>query len=94
MSPEERVKEHRANIPKQYRRAYDIAQTGRSLRAAINSQCIECMGYVYKEVKECCSPQCALYRYRPLQGISHGIVQPTESKPESTNSNKRQSGRG
>ena len=85
MGKESRIKEHRADIPRQYRRAYDIAQTGRSLRAAINSQCIECMGYVFSEVKLCCSPQCPLFPYRPLQGISYGVSEPIEREQESTN---------
>jgi len=86
MKDEQRIQEHRAHVPKKYRRAYDIAQTGKSLRAAINSQCIECMGYSFKEVINCCSPQCPLFKYRPLQGVSHGLSEPTRRKPKSTKS--------
>lgn len=68
-----RITQHRAGVPRQYQRVYDIAMTGRSLRAAISSQCIECMGYVFAEVRQCCSPQCPLYPYRPLRGIGYGV---------------------
>jgi hypothetical protein len=85
MTDEERIAKHRDEMPDQYRRVYDIAMTGRSLRAAVNSQCIECMGYVFKEVKLCCSPQCPLYPYRPLQGISSNVAEPSQSEQESTN---------
>ena len=69
----ERIAEHRKKMPRQFRRAYDAAIGGRSLRAAVNSQCIECVGYVFKEVRLCCSPQCPLFRYRPLRGVSYGV---------------------
>ncbi len=80
-----RTRDHQAGMPRQYRRVYDIAMTGRSLRAAGNSQCIECMGYVFSEVKLCCSPQCPLYPYRPVQGISSGVSEPIEREQESIN---------
>jgi hypothetical protein len=81
----ERIAEHRQDMPRQFRRVYDVAMTGRSLRAAINSQCIECMGYVFKEVKLCCSPQCPLFPYRPVQGISYNVAEPVESGAGRTN---------
>ncbi|MHC4477711.1 MAG: hypothetical protein ACYTEL_18855 [Planctomycetota bacterium] len=68
-----RIERHRADMPRQFRKVYDIAMTGRSLRAAINSQCIECAGYVFSEVKLCSAPQCPLFPYRPLRGVSYGI---------------------
>ena len=51
MTKQDIIEEHRKHIPRQYRRPYDVAQKGRSLRAAVNSQCIECMGYQFDEVK-------------------------------------------
>ncbi len=62
-----KIKEHRDKIPRNYRKTYDRAMTGRSIRAAINSQCIECMGYARVEVKNCVSPQCPLFPYRNLK---------------------------
>lgn len=81
----QRIAKHRADMPRQFRRVYDIAMSGRSLRAAVNSQCIECMGYVLKEVRLCCSPQCPLFPYRPTQGASYGVSQIGESEQGATN---------
>ena len=78
-----RIAQHRADMPRQVRKVYDIAMTGRSLRAAVNSQCIECMGYQFKEVRLCVSPQCPLFPYRPVQGISYNVSEPVESGAES-----------
>ena len=88
MTPQERIETHRARMPRQYRKVYDIAMNGRSLRAAVNSQCIECMGYVFSEVKQCCSPQCPLFPYRPLNGISYGVSGAGQSGAESTKAGK------
>lgn len=83
-----RIEKHRQNIPRQFRKVYDIAMTGRSLRAAVNSQCIQCMGYVFKEVKLCCSPQCPLFPYRPLRGVSYGVSDVGQSGTGSTKSDR------
>jgi len=81
---QEQITEHRANMPRQFRKVYDIAMSRRSLRAAVNSQCIECVGYVFKEVRLCCSPQCPLFRYRPLRGVSYGVSGVGQRGAEST----------
>ncbi|MHC4747707.1 MAG: hypothetical protein ACYS18_10385 [Planctomycetota bacterium] len=86
---EERIAERRAAMPRQFRKVYDIAMSGRSLRAAVNSQCIECVGYVFKEVKLCCSPQCPLFLYRPTRGVSYGVSGVGQSGAESTRSGQR-----
>jgi hypothetical protein len=88
LSSTERIAAHRGRIPRQYRKVYDTAMSGRSLRAAVNSQCIECMGYDLAEVKQCCSPQCPLFPYRPLRGVSYGLAGLGHSDPESTNTGK------
>ena len=44
----------------------------------------DCMGYVFKEVKLCCSPQCPLFPYRPLRGVSYGVSGVGQSGAEST----------
>ncbi|MFH1613804.1 MAG: hypothetical protein ABIG61_01790 [Planctomycetota bacterium] len=85
MKHQDRIAEHRKNMPRQFRRVYDIAQTGRSLRAAVNSQCLECVGYVFSEIKQCSSPQCSLFLYRPLRGVSYGISSIGQGVAESTN---------
>jgi len=85
---QQRIEEHRASMPRQYRKVYDVAMSGRSLRAAVNSFCIECMGYVFSEVRQCCSPDCPLYPYRPLRGVSYGISGIGQSSIEGKNSGK------
>ena len=85
----DRIAKQRKNMPRQFRRVYEIAQTGRSLRAAVNSTCIECMGYQFKDVRLCVSPQCPLFPYRPVQGISYGVSGVAQSEPGSTNSENK-----
>ena len=89
---EQQIAERRVDMPKQFRKIYDIAMGGRSLRAAVNSQCIECVGYVFSEVKQCCSPQCPLFPYRPLRGVSYGVSGIGQSSIESTNSKNKNLG--
>lgn len=44
-----------------FRRAY----AGKSLRAAVNAHCIECMGFDAAAVRECSALACPLFQYRP-----------------------------
>jgi len=60
---EERLKQ----IPKPYRSTYRKAMRGRSLRAAVNSYCLECVWYSRDEVKKCPDKGCPLYPYRPYK---------------------------
>jgi hypothetical protein len=84
-----RITQHRADMPRQFRKVYDTVMTGRSLRAAVNSQCIECMGYVFKEFRLCVSPQCPLFPYRQVRGVSYGVHDVAQNEPESTNAEER-----
>ena len=94
MNKDEKIAKHRADMPRQFRKVYDIAMSGRSLRAAVNSHCIECMGYVFSEVKLCCSSQCNFFLYRPLRGVSYGVHDVAQNEPESTNSENMDIGVG
>jgi len=64
-------RQHRANIPElhhgAYRRLWDKAMTGRSLRAAVKSKCLDCMGWQSTEVRLCTCVACPLFPYRPGQ---------------------------
>ena len=64
-------RQHRANIPDlhhgAYRRLWDKAMTGRSLRAAVRSKCLDCMNWQSVEVKMCTCVACPLFPYRPGQ---------------------------
>ena len=51
-------------IPKKYKKLYEKAVSGRSRKAAIRSQCLECVGYFPKEITLCTDKGCPLYLYR------------------------------
>jgi len=84
MTPEEKVAKRRADMPKMYRGIYDRAMEGNSRKAGIKSFCLECMGWVRKEVELCTSPACPLYPYRPSYGAD-GSDNVDDIDVESTN---------
>lgn len=49
-------------VPIKYQGLYD--RRAKSRKAAIRSQCLECVGYAIIEVKLCTDIGCPLYRYR------------------------------
>jgi hypothetical protein len=59
----------RTQIPKAYRGIYEKALRGKSLRAAVNAQCLECVCWQRKEVTLCTDLDCPLYAVRPYQEI-------------------------
>jgi len=62
-----KIAERLKAMPSLYRGAYKRAVEHKSMRSAINSQCVECVGYVRKEVSVCTDLGCPLYSYRPYQ---------------------------
>jgi len=54
-------------IPESRKAKYKKAVSGKSLRAAVNSMCLECVGYSTREVSLCTDLACPLYMYRPYQ---------------------------
>jgi hypothetical protein len=56
-----------AQMPPIYRGGYLDALAGKSLRAAVNAHCLECVGWQREEVKRCTAYGCAMYGYRPYQ---------------------------
>ena len=52
----------------QFERAY----SGRSMRAAINANCLDCVGYEQAEVKRCQIYDCPFWDYRPYR-IKEGL---------------------
>jgi len=52
------------NIPKKYIPMYNRAVSGKSRKAAIRFQCLNCMGYSEKAVKECSLTACQFFPYR------------------------------
>lgn len=67
-----KIAERRAQIPRSYRATYDRAVKGRSLRAAINAQCLECVCWQRKEITLCTDLACPLYAVRPYQSPQNG----------------------
>jgi len=63
----EQIVKRRAQIPRVYKATYDRAVEGKSLRAAINAQCLECVCWQRKEVQLCTSLSCPLYAVRPYR---------------------------
>jgi hypothetical protein len=61
------VRAHRlAEAPDLYRAQYKRALDGKaSPRVAIKAFCLECVGYVRKDVTNCTAYACPLYEYRP-----------------------------
>ncbi len=71
MSKENQIKQYRKDIPPKhkgaYRKAYDKAINKQSMRAAVNSKCLDCMCWQQAEVKRCNIVTCPLHAYRPYQ---------------------------
>lgn len=51
-------------VPKKYKKLYEKAVSGKSRKAAIRSQCLECTGYNPSEILLCTDIWCPLYKYR------------------------------
>ena len=82
-SREAQIAERRKQMPRAYRRTYDRAVRGSSLRACINAQCLECCGWQRVEVAACTDLGCPLYAVRPYQSSQNpheGRFNDAESK--------------
>lgn len=77
------IGERLALIPKAYRATYKKAIQGKSLRAAINAQCLMCVCWQRKEITLCSDLACPLYAVRPYQRISQKAHQDRFSSVES-----------
>lgn len=58
-----------SQIPKKYQRLYKRALRRGNLRAAVNAQCLECVGWVSDEVRKCTDLACPLYVHRQLDSM-------------------------
>ncbi len=56
-----------AQMPQSCQGLYKRAVTGKSLRACIKAQCLECVAWQRVEVTLCTSLACPLYPVRPFQ---------------------------
>ena len=60
-----------AEAPESVKNALSRAFSGSaSPRAAIKAFCLQCVGYVREDIKNCSADACALHAYRPFQGTS------------------------
>jgi len=63
----EQIAERRLSFASLYRRIYDKAVEGKSLRAAINAQCLDCCASQRDEITLCTDLACPLYAVRPYR---------------------------
>ena len=61
------VQERLSEMPKSSMRAYLLAVSGRSLRAAVKAFCAECVCWERDEVRRCTGTDCPLWAVRPFQ---------------------------
>jgi hypothetical protein len=63
------VQSRLSQIPARFKPQYKRAMSGRSMRAAVNAQCAECMGWegLPDTVRYCTAPACPLHPYRPYR---------------------------
>ena len=71
MDAAELIRAYRKSIPDlhdgAYRRGYDKAMAGKSLRAAINAKCLDCCCWQKSAVRDCSVVTCPLHPHRPYQ---------------------------
>ncbi|MBL7188170.1 MAG: hypothetical protein ISS70_17745 [Phycisphaerae bacterium] len=65
MTREEQIQQRLDQMPISCRGMYKKAVKKKSMRAALNSFCLECVGYQREEVKACTDLACPLWAYRP-----------------------------
>ena len=61
-----------SQTPKSYRATYLRAVSGKSIRAAVNANCVMCCGYERDAVRTCSALSCPLWPYRPYQSALEG----------------------
>ncbi len=66
------IAERRAQMPHKYRRVYDRAIEGKSLRSSVTAQCLECVCWQSREVTLCTDLACPLYAVRPYRNSGDG----------------------
>jgi hypothetical protein len=76
-------------IPQAFRATYRKAVEGGSLRAAINSQCGECLGWSVREIRQCSDSACPLFSVRPYQQIPQNGRRGRFIVPESRKNTRR-----
>lgn len=89
---DQKISERRAQMPRAYRATYDRAVGGKSLRAAINSFCLECVCWQITEIRDCTDVACPLYAVRPYQESPQNAHDGHSAPPELAKSRQRGGG--
>lgn len=82
---DEQITERLGEMPRKYRKTYRRATEGKSLRACINAQCLECCVWQSREVATCTARACPLWAVRPHRHDSGNGRDGDFSVPESMN---------
>ena len=84
MTREEQIQQRLDQMPMSCRGTYKKAVAKKSMRAALNSFCLECVGYQRAEITACTDPACPLWAYRPYSVSKKAQIRRL-SRAESTN---------
>jgi hypothetical protein len=84
MTRQEQLLQRIDQMPESCRGAYKKAVAKKSMRAALNSFCLECVGYQREEIKVCTDLACPLWAYRPYSVLKKAQIRRLSSL-ESTN---------
>jgi hypothetical protein len=69
---DKQITERLRQMPSKYRATYHRAVEGRSLRACINAQCLECCVWQSGQVALCTDLACPLWAVRPYRNSGSG----------------------
>jgi len=58
------IEVHVQEIPRPFRARYRTVVSGRSRKETIKYYCLECVGWILKEVEECSIPDCQFFKWR------------------------------
>jgi hypothetical protein len=89
---DQKISERRAQMPRAYRATYNRAVGGKSLRAAINSFCLECVCWQIGEIRDCTDLACPLHAIRPYQESRQNAHDGHSTSPELAKSGQRDGG--
>ena len=70
---EQQVQDRLEAMPVTCRGVYQRAMTGKSRGAAVKAFCLECVGWNRKSVRDCTSPACPMFLYRPFRKLKDGV---------------------
>jgi len=78
MNRQEQIIRQRKQIPQVFRKVYDRAVKGKSLRASVNARCLDCCHWQRSAVRDCPALSCPLWAVRPYQIATESQKRPIE----------------